>query len=102
MSNALLNAVTAEDLKPGAHVVVLYNGIATLEDAPEPIDSLSVIHLGEHLERLTAAGPAGARPRRARSTSCGRSSTWPPRSAARAARASRSGRSWSSATPGGC
>ena len=53
MSNALLNAVTSEDLKPGAHVVVLYNGIATLDDAPEPIDSISVIHLGEHLERLT-------------------------------------------------
>lgn len=54
MSNALLSAVTSEELKPGAHVVVLYNGIATLEDAPEPIDSLSVIHLGEHLERMTA------------------------------------------------
>ena len=24
------------------------------EDAPEPVDSLSVIHLGEHLERMTA------------------------------------------------
>lgn len=55
MSNALLKAVTDEQLKPGAHVVVLYNGIATLDDAPEPIDSLSVIHLGEHLERMTAA-----------------------------------------------
>ena len=30
------------------------NGIATLEDAPEPVDSLSIIHLGEHLERMTA------------------------------------------------
>lgn len=55
MSNALLKAVSNEHLKPGAHVVVLYNGIATLDDAPEPIDSLSVIHLGEHLERMTAA-----------------------------------------------
>ncbi len=54
MSNALLKAVTSNELKPGAHVVVLYNGIATLEDAPEPIDSLSVIHLGEHLERMTS------------------------------------------------
>jgi diadenylate cyclase len=53
LSNALLNAVTSNDMKPGAHVVVLYNGIATLEDAPEPIDSLSVIHLGEHLEPMT-------------------------------------------------
>ncbi len=54
LSNALLNAVASNSLLPGAHVVVLYNGIATLEDAPEPIDSVSVIHLGEHLERMTA------------------------------------------------
>jgi DNA integrity scanning protein DisA with diadenylate cyclase activity len=53
MSNALLQAVTTEELQPGAHVVVLYNGIATLDDAPEPVDSLSVIHLGEHLEPMT-------------------------------------------------
>lgn len=53
MSNALLKAVTTKALQPGAHVVVVYNGIATLEDTPEPIDSLSVIHLGEHLERMT-------------------------------------------------
>jgi DNA integrity scanning protein DisA with diadenylate cyclase activity len=54
MNAALLRAVTDEVLQPGAHVVALYNGIATLEDAPEPVDSLSVIHLGEHLERMTA------------------------------------------------
>jgi diadenylate cyclase len=54
MSNALLKAVTDEKLKPGAHVVVLYNGIGSMEDGPEPIDSLSVIHLGEHLEKMTA------------------------------------------------
>ena len=54
LSNALLAAVTTEELRPGAIVVVLYNGIATLEDAPEPIDSLSVVHLGEHLERMTS------------------------------------------------
>ena len=54
MSNALLKAVKANLLKPGAHVVVLYNGIATFDDAPEPIDSLSVIALGEHLERMTS------------------------------------------------
>lgn len=53
LSNALLHAVTTNQLQPGAHVVVLYNGIATLEDAPEPIDSLSVVHLGEHLEPMT-------------------------------------------------
>ncbi len=54
MNAALLKAVTEDQLQPGAHVVALYNGIATLEDAPEPVDSLSVIHLGEHLERMTA------------------------------------------------
>jgi DNA integrity scanning protein DisA with diadenylate cyclase activity len=54
MNSALLKAVTEETLQPGAHVVALYNGIATLEDGPEPVDSLSVIHLGEHLERMTA------------------------------------------------
>lgn len=53
MSNALLHAVATNQLQPGAHVVVLYNGIATFEDAPEPIDSLSVVHLGEHLEPMT-------------------------------------------------
>ncbi|MFM8274988.1 MAG: DNA integrity scanning protein DisA nucleotide-binding domain protein [Gemmata sp.] len=54
MNAALLKAVTEELLQPGSHVVAIYNGIATLEDAPEPVDSLSVIHLGEHLERMTA------------------------------------------------
>jgi diadenylate cyclase len=54
MNEALLKAVTDELLQPGAHIVALYNGIATLEDAPEPVDSVSVIHLGEHLERMTA------------------------------------------------
>ncbi len=53
LSNALLNAITTDELQPGAHVVLLYNGIATLEDAPEPMDSISVIHLGEHLEPMT-------------------------------------------------
>ncbi len=53
MSNALLYAVTNDLLQSGAHVVVLYNGISTFEDAPEPVDSLSVIHIGEHLEPMT-------------------------------------------------
>lgn len=54
MNSALLKAVTLDLLQPGSHVVALYNGIATLEDAPEPVDSMSVIHLGEHLERMTS------------------------------------------------
>jgi len=54
MSLALLKAIAAEKVSPGEHVVVLYNGIATQEDKPEPIDSISLVHLGEHLERLTA------------------------------------------------
>jgi diadenylate cyclase len=54
MNAALLKAVTEDLIQPGAHIVALYNGIATLEDAPEPVDSLSIIHLGEHLERMTA------------------------------------------------
>jgi DNA integrity scanning protein DisA with diadenylate cyclase activity len=54
MSLALLEAVATERLAPGAHVVVLYNGIEAEDGQPEPIDSLSVLHLGEHLERLTA------------------------------------------------
>ncbi len=54
MSLALLEAVASEKLQPGAHVVALYNGIEAEPEGPEPIDSLSVIHLGEHLERLSS------------------------------------------------
>jgi DNA integrity scanning protein DisA with diadenylate cyclase activity len=54
MSLALLEAVRTEQLHNGADVVALYNGIEVGDDKPEQIDSLSVIHLGEHLERLSA------------------------------------------------
>jgi len=54
MSLALLEAVASEQLQPGADVIVLYNGIEAADGKPEHIDSLSVIHLGEHLERLSA------------------------------------------------
>lgn len=54
MSLALLEAVANEQLQTGARVIVLYNGIEVEEGVPEPIDSLSVLHLREHLERLTA------------------------------------------------
>ena len=54
MSLALLEAVASDQLQTGAHVVALYNGIEAEAGSPEHIDSLSVIHLGEHLERLSA------------------------------------------------
>jgi diadenylate cyclase len=54
MSLALLEAVASDKLQPGAHVVALYNGIEAEKDKPEQIDSISLIHLGEHLERLSA------------------------------------------------
>jgi DNA integrity scanning protein DisA with diadenylate cyclase activity len=54
MSLALLEAVASEKLRTGAHVIALYNGIAGLEANGDSIDSISVIHLGEHLERLSA------------------------------------------------
>ncbi|MBV9123851.1 MAG: DNA integrity scanning protein DisA nucleotide-binding domain protein [Planctomycetes bacterium] len=54
MSLALLEAVASDKLQPGAHVVTLYNGIEAEKDKPEQIDSISLIHLGEHLERLSA------------------------------------------------
>jgi DNA integrity scanning protein DisA with diadenylate cyclase activity len=54
MSLALLEAVRTEKIHSGADVVALYNGIDVGQDKPEQIDSLSVIHLGEHLERLSA------------------------------------------------
>jgi diadenylate cyclase len=54
MSLALLEAVRRDQLRQGADVIALYNGIDTGEDGSEPLDTLSVIHLGEHLERLSA------------------------------------------------
>lgn len=55
MSLALLEAVRSDRLRQGADVVALYNGIEVGQDkTAEPVDSLSIIHLGEHLERLTA------------------------------------------------
>jgi DNA integrity scanning protein DisA with diadenylate cyclase activity len=54
MSAALLKAIANEKLRPGAHVVLLYNGIALDQDRLEPLDSVSILHLDEHLEKLTA------------------------------------------------
>jgi DNA integrity scanning protein DisA with diadenylate cyclase activity len=50
----LLEAVRSDKLRQGADVLALYNGIEVGQDNPESVDSMSVIHLGEHLERLTA------------------------------------------------
>jgi DNA integrity scanning protein DisA with diadenylate cyclase activity len=49
ISLALIEAVASDYLRAGARVVVVYSGFEA-----EAIDSLSVIRLGEHLERLTA------------------------------------------------
>ena len=49
ISLALIEAVANDHLKAGARVVVVYSGFEA-----EALDSLTVIRLGEHLERLTA------------------------------------------------
>jgi DNA integrity scanning protein DisA with diadenylate cyclase activity len=49
ISLALIEAVANDQLQAGDRVVVVYSGFEA-----EAIDSLSVIRLGEHLERLTA------------------------------------------------
>jgi diadenylate cyclase len=49
ISLALIEAVANDQLQAGARVVVVYSGFEV-----EALDSLSVIRLGEHLERLTA------------------------------------------------
>jgi len=48
LTQALLEAVADDMLAPGSSVVAVYSGF----DA-DNIDSVSVIHLGEHLDRLT-------------------------------------------------
>jgi DNA integrity scanning protein DisA with diadenylate cyclase activity len=46
---ALIEAVANDHLKAGARVVVVYSGFEA-----ETLDSLTVVRLGEHLERLTS------------------------------------------------
>lgn len=53
LSLALLEGLTAELLRQGSNVIAVYNGIEA-EDARDPMDSISVIYLGDHLERLSA------------------------------------------------
>jgi len=49
LTQAVLEAVADDLLEPGSSVVALYSGFDS-----DAIDSLSVINLGEHLNRLTA------------------------------------------------
>jgi DNA integrity scanning protein DisA with diadenylate cyclase activity len=51
---AVLGAIRAELLQKGDQIVVLYNGIESMPEAPEPVDSISVVHLGEHLDSLSS------------------------------------------------
>ncbi|MFQ3650919.1 MAG: diadenylate cyclase [Gemmataceae bacterium] len=54
VSLAVLGAIRAERLRKGDEVVVLYNGIESVPEAPEPVDTISVVHLGEHLDLLSS------------------------------------------------
>lgn len=49
LTQALLESVADDILAPGARVVAIYCGFEA-----DTIDSISIIHLGEHLGRLTA------------------------------------------------
>lgn len=49
LSQAVLEAIASEHLKPGDRVVALYPAVEARE-----VDTLTVISLSEHLERLTA------------------------------------------------
>jgi DNA integrity scanning protein DisA with diadenylate cyclase activity len=49
ISLTLIEAVANDQLRAGARIVVVYSGFEA-----EAIDSMTVIRLGEHLERLTA------------------------------------------------
>jgi len=51
---ALLEAVRTEKLPQSGTVVALYNGIS-VGDEPEPVDSLSIIRMEQHIEKLSAA-----------------------------------------------
>ncbi len=49
LTQALLESVADDILAPGASVVAIYSGFEA-----DTIDSISIIHLGEHLGRLTS------------------------------------------------
>ncbi|MDR1383176.1 MAG: DNA integrity scanning protein DisA nucleotide-binding domain protein [Planctomycetaceae bacterium] len=48
LTQAVLRAVADDHLKPGSRIIVLYSGFD-----PAQFDSISVINLGEHLDRLS-------------------------------------------------
>ncbi|VTS06663.1 DNA integrity scanning protein DisA nucleotide-binding domain protein [Tuwongella immobilis] len=52
LGQALLEATCSGKLKEMGRVVVIYNGVLNDPNAPEPLDSLSVIHLNDHLEKM--------------------------------------------------
>ncbi len=58
MTLALIEAVANDQLRAGARVVVVYSGFEA-----DTLDSIAVVRLGEHLERLTSrdlrAGDSG-------------------------------------------
>lgn len=53
LSLALLEALTVELVHQGSNIIAVYNGIES-DDSRDPMDSISVIYLGDHLERLSA------------------------------------------------
>jgi diadenylate cyclase len=53
LSLALLEALTVELVRQGSNIIAVYNGIES-DDSRDPMDSISVIYLGDHLERLSA------------------------------------------------
>lgn len=54
VSLALLEAIRSDKLRHGADVIVVHNGVDIGAENLEQMDSLSIIHLGEHLDRLNA------------------------------------------------
>lgn len=54
LGRALLRAISQPQFQSLRLVIVVYNGVLGDSDRPEPLDSLSVIDLREHMDRLTA------------------------------------------------
>ena len=82
---ALIEAVATDLLRAGARVVVVYSGFEADE-----LDSMTVVRLGEHLERLTRRATFGPWRPRSRSRRSRPWSTLPWRSVAKAAKGRRS------------